>query len=116
MYGAAPRTQRKGLPTLKVDNDKMAEFLKEMKNHRLRKISNSADGSFTANTSTTSHRSNASVDLDSSRDHSTQRSSVSLCQRSIPQGDSEQVLLALKRKRTAEQVGIDSARESIYSK
>jgi hypothetical protein len=103
MYGSAPRSQRKGLPTLKIDNDKMAEFLNELKSHRLRKISNSADGSFDANAdaSTSSHASQSMINSHSSRDQSQllQRPSALLHQRSMSQANDEQSNAALKRKR-----------------
>ncbi len=44
-YGL-PSAKRRGQPTLNVGADKMADFLKELKAKRLRKISNAPDGSF----------------------------------------------------------------------
>ena len=49
------RAKRTGQPTVNVGADKMAAFLNELKTHRLRKINNSANGSFMDLSSTTDH-------------------------------------------------------------
>ena len=85
----------------------MAEFLKEMKTHRLRKISNTADGSFVANASSMSDSSNNSPDLYGSLDHS----NASLRHLSTIPGNG-QLRFTLNRKRGLFPVNADSTSES----
>lgn len=76
-YSGLSSTKRKGQPTLNMGADKMADFLKELKAKRLRKISNAPDGSFVV------PEPPPDSSLDTSSDYASASRSVSLEERSI---------------------------------
>ncbi|TDL16496.1 hypothetical protein BD410DRAFT_822851 [Rickenella mellea] len=120
VYGSAgaQRAKRTGQPTLKIGADDMAAFLKEMKTHRLRKISNGADGSFSSERQERGERGERSMErggVDVSRSEASNSTSVVasgtvVFPRRDPSGSREDVDLrhGEKRKRVDESISSGS--------
>lgn len=95
--------KRRGQPTVNVGADMMGAFLNEIKAHRLRKISNRADGSFSAE----GHSTVSDVGVVPSRRSISMEVVPGLRARSNSVGSrhGEEIRAALKRKRAGDAEG-----------